>query len=292
MPKRSNDFQRLIYLVKKQFAGGVIVTESKMLREIDSGEEREVDIVIETTVAGQPVVIGIECVDKNRRAGKEWVEQMHGKHSRLPTDQLVLASRRGFYEPALRKAKSFKIQTLAFAEATERTVGSLFHAIIEIVATEFSLTPGPTHAELVDPRGQVIEATVDESTVIVDRERKPLNFFKSAVAELLSSDRVGRHITASAPATAKFFKIVGYYVDQEFYLVHVTTRELYKLRTITVIGTLDQAEARFPMKQVQVGTDQVLWGKSRFLGGDALVVLSEEAGRGRLSLEVSKTPEA
>jgi hypothetical protein len=292
VPKRSNDFQRLIFLVKKHFAGGATVTESKILHEIDSDEEREVDVVIEMTVAGQPVIIGIECIDKNRRAGKEWVEQMHGKHSRLPTDQLVLASRRGFYEPAIRKAKTFNIQTLAFAEATERVVGSLFEAITELVATEVLLTPGTTHVQVMDPRGRLLEATVDASTAIVDAQLRQLNTFKVAVDGLLSSDRVGRPIVAGAPSDAKFFKIVAEYADQDFYVVDIDTGELHKIRTITVIGRLHQAAARFPMAQVQVGADQVLWGKSQFLGGDAVIVLSETAGRGRMSLQVSPLSKA
>ena len=42
MPKRSNDFQRLVYLVRVNLAGGATVTESKMMRDRLTKRFREV----------------------------------------------------------------------------------------------------------------------------------------------------------------------------------------------------------------------------------------------------------
>jgi hypothetical protein len=52
MPKRTNDFQRLIYLVRVNLADGATVTESKMLKDRITGTMREVDICIEGSVGG------------------------------------------------------------------------------------------------------------------------------------------------------------------------------------------------------------------------------------------------
>jgi len=43
MPQRSNEFQKLVYLVKQQMAAGAKVTESQMLVDRITGTEREVD---------------------------------------------------------------------------------------------------------------------------------------------------------------------------------------------------------------------------------------------------------
>jgi len=51
MPRRSNEFQRLIFLVKQQVAADCTVTESKMLPDRLSNSLREVDICIERSVA-------------------------------------------------------------------------------------------------------------------------------------------------------------------------------------------------------------------------------------------------
>ena len=95
VPKRSNDFQKLVFLVKKHLAVGAKVTESKMLADLATGADREVDVFIETTVGGHDVAISIECIDHKRPADVTWIEKMKAKHERLETNVLVLCSRSG-----------------------------------------------------------------------------------------------------------------------------------------------------------------------------------------------------
>jgi hypothetical protein len=60
MPKRTTEFQKLVYLVRRHCTSSSTVTESKPLTDSATGEEREVDIYIESTVDGLPVKISIE----------------------------------------------------------------------------------------------------------------------------------------------------------------------------------------------------------------------------------------
>ena len=81
MPKRSNDFQRLITFLEKELAPiGATVQESAMLREIDGDDEREVDILIEYEVGNHPIRIALECRDHKRPQGKPWLEEIAGKY--------------------------------------------------------------------------------------------------------------------------------------------------------------------------------------------------------------------
>ena len=97
MPKRTNLQQAAIYYAKRHLAPlEVGVTESKELADVESGELREVDVVMESTVAGVPIVISIEITARERRVDLTWVEQMLGKHQRMPTSTLVLVSWSGF----------------------------------------------------------------------------------------------------------------------------------------------------------------------------------------------------
>lgn len=75
-----------------------------MLRNTVTGDEREVDVVIRSRVAGHEVIVGVEATGKGRKADAPWVEGMVGKHADLPTSKLVLVSQAGFYEPARRLA--------------------------------------------------------------------------------------------------------------------------------------------------------------------------------------------
>src|SRR6185503_6978270 len=96
MPQRSNAFQQLITLLHQQLDDRAVVTESKMLRDQRTGDNREVDIVIDARSGGYPITIGVECIDHKRKASVEWVERMWAKHQDLHTDKIVLVSRSGF----------------------------------------------------------------------------------------------------------------------------------------------------------------------------------------------------
>ena len=85
MPKRTNDFPQLVAMLAGLLGEGAVVEESRMLTEVDSDNEREVDVCIEGMFAGHHTLIGIECRDHKRKQDVTFVEAMHAKHSRLPT---------------------------------------------------------------------------------------------------------------------------------------------------------------------------------------------------------------
>jgi hypothetical protein len=68
MPKRSNDFQKLVFAVKKAVDKEVIVRESEMVPDRATGGLREVDVYIEEVVAGHKVIVCVECIDEDRPA--------------------------------------------------------------------------------------------------------------------------------------------------------------------------------------------------------------------------------
>src|SRR4051794_9466219 len=110
MPKRTNDFQRLIYLVRVNLADGATVTQSKMMRDRSTKRWREVDVCIEGHVGSHPVTVSVECRDHRRVADVTWVDAMKAKHDRLDTNALVLASSSGFTPEARDVAKSYGIE--------------------------------------------------------------------------------------------------------------------------------------------------------------------------------------
>jgi hypothetical protein len=122
MPPRSNDFQRLVFLVKKVLEPQATVTESKALPDRQTGQDREVDVCIEAEVGGYPMIVSMECRDHSRPADVTWVEQMGAKHGRLPTNALVLASRSGFSKAARKLAEMSGIHLLAYKKVTEQAV--------------------------------------------------------------------------------------------------------------------------------------------------------------------------
>jgi hypothetical protein len=80
---------------------GVTVTESKSLHDDDVKVDREVDVVEEISVDGEPVVTSIEVTETGRRVGIQRAEQLIAKHQRLPTRHLIIVSQKGFAKSAL-----------------------------------------------------------------------------------------------------------------------------------------------------------------------------------------------
>lgn len=118
MPKRSNDFQKLVYYINSQLSlDGAIVTESKMVWDPVSEQEREVDIVIEDSSGPYPTTVGIEVTKTKRKADVTKIEMYAAKHRGLNIDVSVIVSQNGFTEPAKRAAKRYGIRLLEFHSA-------------------------------------------------------------------------------------------------------------------------------------------------------------------------------
>jgi hypothetical protein len=118
MPKRSNDFQKVILHLQSLTSPGYKVKESHFLKDSITGQMREVDIVIESNIAGYESIVSIEVIGWQKKKGDiEWVERMACKHNTLPTSTLVLVSKSGFTQNAFKKAEFHNIVTLTIGEA-------------------------------------------------------------------------------------------------------------------------------------------------------------------------------
>jgi len=120
MPKRSNDFQKLIKLIESQLAEeNITVTESKLLEDKRNGVQREVDILIETKVSEHPVNIAIECRDHKRKPGMQWIDSLIGRYKYLPIHKVIAVSRSGFTDTAYQAARESNIELLTLEKAIE-----------------------------------------------------------------------------------------------------------------------------------------------------------------------------
>ena len=135
MPARSNTFQEMVALLTQVMREdeSMKVTPSAMLPDVITGELREVDIYVETIVAGHEVNVGIECRAHKRRQGVDWIESVRNKHADLPVHVSVLVSESGFYKPALAKASHYGIKTITPGEVTPGFVGAVVNKLDNVV---------------------------------------------------------------------------------------------------------------------------------------------------------------
>lgn len=145
MPQRTNAFQKVVLLLQEQLGEGARIFESRFLKNRLDGRENEVDIVVESTVGGYPIIVSIECIDRNRPATRGWVHEMWGKHEHLPTDKLVLISSAGFSKSAAEFAHRLGIDTLSIEQASNvdwtRFVNKLHKIIVEVVQSQVKAFP-------------------------------------------------------------------------------------------------------------------------------------------------------
>jgi Restriction endonuclease len=118
MPKRTNRFQRIVRFIYEQVtpAGGT-VTESAMLPETGTGTLREVDILIEHSIAGHKVRIAVECRARSRMETVEWIDSLIGKYSRINVNHVVAIAQTRFAPAAKEKARQHNIELITVNEA-------------------------------------------------------------------------------------------------------------------------------------------------------------------------------
>jgi len=146
MPRRSNYLQKIVFGLERHLADGAEIEQSPLLRDRATGNDREVDIVISSDLAGRLIRVGIEVT--STRADVGWVDEMIGKHRNLPTDKLVLFSQGGFTDGAQASAEAAgaEIETLKDPEGADwpRVCGKLTQVYIAFAA----LTPRTGKATL------------------------------------------------------------------------------------------------------------------------------------------------
>jgi len=117
MPKRSNQFQRLItniYGAMSNVDGGK-VSESIFLTE-PNGIKREIDILLERELYGHLLRIAVECRDRSRKSDIEWVDNLIGKYKNLNVNKIIAVSKSGFSEKAAQKALDNNIELRTLEE--------------------------------------------------------------------------------------------------------------------------------------------------------------------------------
>lgn len=118
LPKRSNEYQRLVLAINQHLASSnATVTESKMLWDPLSEQDREIDIFIEDNSGPYKVTIGIECTAKSRPIGVPAMEQLITKHKNVGIQKTVIVSKSGFAVSAKKYAKKMQIDAISFGQA-------------------------------------------------------------------------------------------------------------------------------------------------------------------------------
>jgi hypothetical protein len=301
MPRRSNAFQRAMYLLRERLADSdTQVTESAEVIDPITGSSREVDILITRRVAGASVVIGVECTDLSGPADVGWVEKMHGKHSHLRTHALVLASSSGFTPEALRVADSLNIETVDIGKVDENLTSKVVGVLQKVYAKACSMT--------INSVSVTLEATdgVEEETIIAFPDQRvcdetgvmlgPLNKF---VHDQLQPREVGAELLRDALPEHKSFT-VGTLSPKDpatgkpLCLEKLDPKCIRPIKSFEVRGGLTLALWEVPLRHAVVDGRALAWGEGKF-GTTKATLLVDETGaaplRASFHVEQKSKPE-
>lgn len=291
MPKRSNDFQRLVYLVRVNLAEGAKVTESKMMRDRITKASREVDVVIEGFVGTQPVIVCVECRDHRRVADVQWVEQMKSKHERLKTNALLLASRSGFTPEARKVAETYDIDVFTLEEPDPATLKIRFAPGSSLWLKSLQLHPSKVTATVKATSGLPEESVVtSRDNLLYFGNGAELAQIQDLVGRLLSTDVARDLLIPTATQEHKFFEMEWLPPTEDtgeaLYMKKIDPEVLRVITKIRVVGSCDFEIGRFDLRHGRLGSIEVAWGKAKFSGRDAMAVATL-AANGKQTLSIN-----
>jgi hypothetical protein len=280
MPKRTTEFQRVVTLVRKHTAAGTEVTPSKFLLDSD-GTEHEVDICIESQVDGIRVTISIECTEQKRPADDGWVNEMKGKHDRLPTDILILYSRSGFTRGAKAAAKDFRKRLVALENLDDTSAETLFGGAKTLIFKTSAQTVTDTKIG-VAASGNLPARQVDlfRHTTIFDHAGHPLATGEVLVNQILHSPKaISEYLRIGQEHHTKFSlhaPSVSEGAGNPIYYRSDNNSALQLIESLIISGTISVQTTPFMLNHGKLEDTTVAWGTVPYEGKQALIVASQD----------------
>jgi len=294
MPRRTNLFQKAIYLAQKVLMPGSTVVESAMLPDSITGLEREIDVLIEGRIEGfaAPIRIAIECRAHKGRQGAPWIESIHAKHEHLPIDVSIAASEAGFTRTAKKVAEHYKIQLWEPArldEEVEREIVGRIEALwgkaVTFTADDVQITEAALEFADGTPATSFIEPL---SYNLVDDRGQPLGDIRAMVRRWLfgghNMDNEGMRDAQTGPCEIK-----GELNDPILIRKDGTTTPVFtfpvehpeqplRLRSIAFAIRAQVTVARIQLKHQQLNGVGFAYGEATINGQAITVVALEEKG--------------
>ena len=297
---RTNQFQEVVAITHRHVATIFeTVEESEELIDLVDGRKREVDAVVRGSTAGYEVVVSVEANAYKRGATRPWVEQQIKKHESLPTNVLILVSKNGFSKSALELAARSGVVTISEEAAeTPNREYRIVTRLNSIWAKAASLSP--TAVGLMVERDGTLFALpalsgAEELAVSLEDGTK-VGTLQDVVRELLQHNlqRIleGLGIRDVAEDTDAGFEVAfedpgrseaaaGLFIaDQE------RDGELLRIPSLGVRGTVAFRVSEVPLTHVRLGKLDASYGEAAIAGRDALLVVTESADRGMMTMRV------
>jgi len=298
MPKRTNEFQKLVYLVRVNLAAGATVTESKMLTDRITKSKREVDVCIEGHVGGDRVMVCVECRDTRRIADVTWVNTMKGKHERLPTNALILVSRRGFTSEARDVAASYAIKTCSLEEVDQVDFPALLGSSSLLWTKSVTVSASKVLVKVRATPALAEEAVrVTPTNLVYSSDGKALGQIGELVEMMLNSPLARDHLLREGKEDHAWFQLVwdrprDTTLGNPLFMKQIEPDMVREIESIQITGPCKFEITQFGLRRGKLGDVHLAWGKTQILGHAAVVVATKDTvGVEKLSINIAGKPE-
>lgn len=259
---------------------GVTVTESKFLHDDTVNADREVDIVVEGSFDGDPMVTSIEVIEHRRPATVEWVERLIGKHRTLPTNRLMLVSKSGFSPLALATVEKeggwvVAVRSEPVMVDGQLCVKSLFMDTIQRKPTAYRLY-------VLTVNGQWFEGDIPKDSAICDANGNELGAAEELVQETFRMPSLHRGFAEDAHHhpdrdLLSAFECGVWIGSLGYYLRTKTTGELYPIMAAEFRGEFSFVQQELSFDFSNLGNRQYGFAEVPILGHPVIWVTSTNA---------------
>lgn len=141
MPKRSNEFQALIYRIESALHGSdVIVEESAEVPNETSGKTEEIDVLITHQLGGRTYKTGVAVQYRSRDKGSpSWIRDLSVQRTQLKLDRMVAVHSRGFTKSAAQIAHDLNVQLVSPHEIDDPQLQEALLPVDALILTRFRL---------------------------------------------------------------------------------------------------------------------------------------------------------
>jgi len=113
---------------------GAILKSPDRIRDLTTGQMREVDASIRYKIGTTDILITLECRRRSRTADDTWIEQLATKKTKIGADKTIAVSSKGFTKPAEISAKQLGIELRTLCEITVADIKEWFlpHGVVHV----------------------------------------------------------------------------------------------------------------------------------------------------------------
>ena len=223
------------------------------------------------------MVTSIEVVERSRRADITWVEQEIAKHRRLPTNRLVLVSKSGFSENAIRAVTAEGGWVEALRPEIVMSDGK--PVVTDLFINQLGLTPRSCHLRVMDPDGDTAVVDLSDNAIveILSAQGESLGVVYQLAYEVLNMQWVGQQIVASVqamrrPQSPNAFAAQVDIAECGYALHKESDGAKHQILTIQAAGTVSFEQVRIGLTQTKLGDRAFGSGKGTFFGRPAVWV--------------------